>query len=113
MLLQVAANHGWWLVVFGDGHGLVAAFACGHVNVAAHEVQEIRALQEQLRHPGIVVVRAETWQSVQPLVSLRAHGVRHEGAEGLSAEAFGGNRLLLVVEPVAVVVLRTHQHRAG
>jgi len=30
----------------------------------------------------------------------------------LPAEAFGGNRLLRVVEPLAIGVLRTHHHRA-
>ena len=69
-LLEVAADDRRRFVVLGDGHGFEAALAFGHVNVAAHEVHEVRALEQQLRHPGVVVVGAETWQSVQPLVSL-------------------------------------------
>ena len=54
--LEVAANHRRRFVMFGDGHGFVAALACGHKNIAAHEVHEIRALEQELRHPGVVVV---------------------------------------------------------
>ena len=43
----------------------------------------------------------------------RAHGVRHEGAERLAAEAFGGNGLLRVVEPLAIRILRADQNGAG
>src|ERR1035438_8473352 len=42
-----------------------------------------------------------------------AHRVRDEGAESLPAEAFRRNSLLLIVDPIAVVVLGTHQHGAG
>ena len=55
---------------------------------------------------------AETWQSVQLLRFARAHRVRHERGKRLAAEAFGRNRLLRVVEPLAIRVLRTHQNRA-
>ena len=36
--------------------------------------------------------------------------MRHEGAEGLAAKSFGGDGLLLVVEPAAIGILRTNQH---
>src|ERR1035438_3872262 len=40
------------------------------------------------------------------------HGVRDESAEGLPAETLRGNRLLLIIDPIAVVVLGTHEHGA-
>ena len=57
-LLQVAADYGLRLVVLGDGDGLEAVAALAHVGVAAQEVDEVGALQQQLRHPGVVVVVA-------------------------------------------------------
>ena len=36
-----------------------------------------------------------------------AHGVRHKRAEGRAAESFGGNSLLHVINPVAILILRT------
>src|SRR6266700_7214926 len=44
---------------------------------------------------------------------LRSYRMRNEGAEGFSAEAFCGDSLLRVVEPVAVVVLRAYEHGAS
>src|SRR6202041_1889648 len=41
-----------------------------------------------------------------------AHRVWNKGAEGLPAETFRRNCLLLVIDPIAVVVLRTHKHGA-
>ena len=112
-LLKVAANHRRRFVMLGHGHRFVAALSRGHKNIAAHEVHEVRALQQQLRHPGVVVVGARDVAIGAAFGFFGAHGVRHEGAEGLSAETFGGDRLLLVVEPVAIGVLRTDQHGAG
>ena len=57
-LLQVAADYGLRLVVLGDGDGLEAVAALADVGVAAQEIDEVRALQQQLRHPGVVIVFA-------------------------------------------------------
>src|SRR5438876_5534225 len=36
--------------------------------------------------------------------------MRHMRIEGLTGEAFGGNGLLLMIDPFAVLILRTNQH---
>src|SRR5260370_2715590 len=43
---------------------------------------------------------------------LGAHRVRHEGGESLAGEAGRGNRLLRVVKPIAIGVLRADEHGA-
>src|SRR5579863_9986429 len=49
--------------------------------------------------------------AIRATFSLRdAHGMRDEGAEGLPAESLCRDRLLLVIDPITIVVLRTHQH---
>ena len=47
----------------------------------------------------------ETWQSVQPLVSFPRTVCGTKVLKRLTAEAFGGNCLLLVVEPIAIAIL--------
>ncbi len=55
---------------------------------------------------ALLSLAVETWQSVQCLVSVGAHRVRHVRAERVAAEALGGDRLLLRVDRLAVVVVR-------
>src|SRR4029077_16060612 len=96
-----------------NGDSLKAAFAGSNKHIAPHEIHEVRALQQKLRHPGIVVLRPRYMTVRASLGFLPAHGMRHECRKGLSAEALGRNRLLLVVEPVALAVLRANLHGAG
>ena len=56
---------------------------------------------------------SETWQSAQPSRLLRAHGVGHVGRERGSREAARRGGLLLRVDPLAVLVLRGDEDRAG
>ena len=107
--LQVAADDGFRLVVLGRGHGLEALVAVGDVNVAAHVVEQVRALEQQHGHPGVVVALRRDVAIGAVLGFVRAHRVRHVGAERLPAEAFGRNGLLRVVEPVAILILRADQ----
>ena len=50
---------------------------------------------------------------VASLCLLRAHGVREVRAESLTAVTFFGDRLLLRVNPLAILILRGHQYRAS
>ena len=55
----------------------------------------------------------ERWQSVQFfVVPDAAGGVREVRIEGLAAVAFRANGLLLRINPLAIRVLRTDDHRA-
>src|ERR1700735_662812 len=111
--LQIAADDRGRLIVFGDDHSVESLRAIGDINVAAHEVQQVRALQQHLRHPGVVVVAIGNVAIVAGLGLLGAHSVRNKSAERSAAETFGGNGLLHVVEPIAILILRADQDRAG
>ena len=111
--LEVAAVNRFGLIVFGDGDGFESAFAGGDVNVAAHEIHEIGALEQELGHPGVVVVGGGDVAVAALFGFFAAHGVRNESAVGLAGKTFGGDGLLRVVEPFAIGVLRTDQHGAG
>src|SRR5208282_1912280 len=71
------------------------------------------ALEKELGHPGIVVVRRGNVTVAALPGFFRANRVRDESAEGLAGEAFGGNGLLRVIEPLAIGVLRTYEDGAG
>ena len=43
-------------IMLGDRNGFQAALSSRHINIAAHEIHEVGALQQQLRHPRIVVI---------------------------------------------------------
>ena len=85
--LQVAAIDGLGLIVLCDGDSLKSFAARGHIHVTSHEIHEVGALQQELRHPGIVVVRCGNVAIAALLRFLRTHRVRHERAEGLAGEA--------------------------
>jgi len=104
-IFEVAADHCGWLVMLSHGDGLIAPVAAGYENVSPHKVHEVRSLKKELRHPGIVVIGTRDMAVGAALGFLPTHSMRDERAEGLSAEAFRGNGLLLVVEPVAVIIL--------
>ena len=98
--------------MLGHRHRVKALRALGHVDVAAHEVHEIRALHQQLRHPGVVVALARDVTIGARLGFRGAHRVRIVRAEAEAAEAFRRDGLLHVIEPVAIGVLRADHHRA-
>src|SRR4029077_5416129 len=54
--LKIASDDCRRFVVFGDCHSIEPLRAGCDINVAAHEIQQVRALKYNLRHPGIVVV---------------------------------------------------------
>ena len=111
--VQVAAEDRLWLVALGKGHCLHALFAVGHPGKASEEVQEVGALQQKLRHPGVVITGSRD-VAIGAVFRFRgAHGMRHKRAEGHAAETLSGNRLLAVVDPIATGILGTHHHRAG
>ena len=111
-LVQVAPDDRGRLVAFGDGDSLEALSAVSHPDVVAHEVHEVGALQRHVRDPGVVAAVGRDVAVGARLRFLRAHGVRHEGAECLAAESFGGDRLLHVVKPVARLILGADENRA-
>ena len=111
--LQVAALDSGRLRAFRDGYGGEAGFAVGHIDVLAHVVEEVGALDEELRHPGVVITLRGDVAVGALLGFLAAHGVRDVGAEGLAGEAGGRDGLLGLVNPVAVRVLRTDDDGAG
>ncbi len=54
--LQVTADDRGRLIVFGHGDRIETFGAVSHINVAAHEVQKVSSLQQDLRHPRVVVI---------------------------------------------------------
>src|SRR6185312_1911991 len=112
-LLEVAACDNRRLRARSNGNGRKPSTAVGHIDVLAHEVEEVRSLYQQLRHPCIVVAGSGYVAVGASLGFPSAYSVRNIGAERFAAEAGRGNGLLLVINPVAVAVLRTHNDGAG
>src|SRR5216683_2854693 len=110
--MKVAAVDGFGLVMFGNNDGFKSTFAGGDINVAAHEIHEVGALQEKLGHPGVVVVLSGNMAIAALFCFFGAHGVRDKRRESLAGEPGRGNRLLRVIEPITVGVLRADQHGA-
>ena len=54
--LKVASVNRFRFIVLGNGDRFESFVARCHVNIAAHKVHEVRALQQKLRHPGVVIV---------------------------------------------------------
>src|SRR5712675_1168341 len=111
--VEVASVNGFGLIMLGDSNGLEAILSGRDIDIAAHEVHEIRALKQKLSHPRIVVVRCGN-VAVRALLRLcSADGVRNEGAVSLAGKTGRRNGLLRVIEPLPVGVLRADQNRAG
>ena len=53
--MQVAADHGLWLALLGDRDRLHAVVTGGHPDEPSHKVDEVGALEQELRHYGVVV----------------------------------------------------------
>ena len=98
--------------MLGHRHRVKTLRSLGHVHVAAHEVHQIGALHQQLRHPGVVIAFARNVTIGAHLGFGRAHRVRIVRAEAEAAEPLRRDGLLHVINPVAIGVLRAHHHRA-
>ena len=110
--MQVAADHRLRLVALGHRHRLDAARAGRDVDEAAHEVDEVRALQQQLRHHRVVVAGRRDVAVGAGLGFGLPHRVRHVRVERLTREPFGRHGLLLRVDLLTAGVLGADDDRA-
>src|SRR5215471_2212312 len=104
-LMQVASNNGLRLIVLRYGHGLQTVAALPNICVASYEIDKVRPLQKQLRHPRIVIVFS---RNMTISTSLRLPGPNGMGImriECLAVIAFGRTRLLLMIDPFTVRIL--------
>ena len=101
--LEITANHGLRFVPFGDLHGLHMALLT-HPGIEADEVDVIRALQQQLRHDGVIVVVAIDVAVRTGFGFGFAFGVWVMRRKGLRRKTTRGNRRLLDVNAFAVDV---------
>jgi hypothetical protein len=103
-------------IALGHNDCFKAVLASRDERITANEVHEVRALHEQLRHDGVVIVLLRHMTVGALLRFIRTGGhhilrgttanrVRHIRAECNAREAARGNRLLLCVNRLAVVVV--------
>ena len=83
VFVQIAADDGLWFVIFRHLDGLDAAVAADP-GVEADEVDEIGALQQKLRHDGVVVVLLGHMTVGAGFGFRLAHGVGEMRREGLA-----------------------------
>src|SRR5688572_21221746 len=102
-----AADYCLGLAAFGSDNSFQGMVA-GHVYEATHEVDEVSPLQEQLRQPGVVVVLRRNMTVGTGLGFGGANRMRHVSVEGLAGKAFHRSRLLLRIDPLPVLILRTY-----
>ena len=114
IVVHGAADDGLWFVAFGDGDCEESMFAGGHPCIAADEVHVVGALHQQLSHECIVVI-VSGQMAVRAGFSFAfsANCVGNVGAEGNTAETFGGDCLLLCVDGFAIEVVRSDMDSAG
>ena len=111
-LLEVASSNHGRLRARRYWHRLEPILPGPHIDVLAHEVQEVRSLHQQLRHPCVVVTVLRHVAIRAALGLLAPHRMRNIRTECLAAEPWSRNRLLRLVDPIPVRVLRTHHNRA-
>ena len=100
--------------MFGDGDGFESALAGGDVNIAAHEIHEVGALQEELSHPGVVVVGGGDMAVACTAWSLcRARCAERRCCKAWPEKPSEETVCCCVVEPFAIGVLRADQHGAA
>lgn len=110
-LVHRTADDGLRLCAFGDDDRFQTVFAGSNPAVLTDEIEIIRAMHQQLSHDGIVVfVLAEVTVVALFGAVLAAHCVRHVGREGDAAQSVTGDRLLLNVDRLAVVVVAADMH---
>ena len=113
-LMQRAADDGLRLITFGDDDRFESVFSRANPAVAAHEVEVVRPVHEQLRHQRVVVfVVREMAVGTLFRTVFAANRVRDVGRERDAAHAVGGDRLLLDVDRLAVVVVAADMDRTG
>ena len=112
-LLQMTADRCLRLVRLGPDDGVQSVASFADVGVTAEEIHRAGAEAEQLRHPRVVVVVLRK-MAVGAILGRAdaAGGVRKMRIERLAAVAFGGNGLLLRINPFAIRVLRADHDRA-
>src|SRR5271170_1153811 len=111
-LLEVAAGDYRRLCACCDRDSGKAVLAVRDIDVLAHEVQEIRSLYEQLRHPGIIVACCGDVTVRAALCLTSANSMWNVGTESLPAETGRRHSLLCLVDPVAIRILRTDYYGA-
>ena len=112
--VQMTADRRLRFVRFGPDHGVKSFAAFADVSVAPKEIHRAGAESEQLRHPRIVVVCLREMAVGAVLRCADAAGrVREMRIERLAAVTFGGNCLLLRINPFAIRILRADHDRAG
>ena len=99
--LEIAANHGLRLIPLGDRRGL-DMFTQTNPGVMTHKIDEVRSLQEQLRHDRVVIVLRRNVAIATSLGLFFALGVRVMRRERLRGMAAGRDRGLLDIELLAV-----------
>ena len=106
-----AADDRLRFVTLGDDDRFETVLARSDPAVAAHEVQIVRAVHQQLSHDGVVVFGVAEMAVVALLRAVfAANGVRDVGRERDAAQAVAGDRLLLDVDRLAVVVVAADMH---
>src|SRR5262249_53692296 len=110
--VEIATVNSFGFVVLGDGDCFEPFLAGRDVNVAAHEVHEVSALQKKLSHPGVIVVLLRDVAVATLFGFFCADRVGNEGRISLTGKSRSGDSLLSVVEPFAVGVLRADENRA-
>ena len=103
--VQVTADHGLWLVPLGD-FGCQYSVLETRPGVEPDEVHEIRAQQQQLRHPGVVTAVFRQVAATAGLGFGFARRVRKVRVQCLRAIAAGSDRRLLDVDAFAVRIRR-------
>src|SRR5205085_4814942 len=112
MPMQIAADDGLWLVPFRHLDRFDIALLA-EPGVETYEIDEARALQKQLRHDGVVVVRGRDMTVGAGLRLARALGVRIVRRERLAGETARRDRRLLDVDTFGVRVRRGEHGRRG
>src|SRR3989442_14258276 len=92
--LQVAADDCRGLIMLGDGDGLKTVPTLREEDIAPQKVQEVGALEDDLCHPGIIIVCLGDVAIPACLGFLLAHSVWAERAESSAAMACVRTRLL-------------------
>ena len=112
-LLQMTANHRLRLSCLRPNHCVETGAPTADVGITSEKIHCARTKPEELRHPGIVIVRFRQVTIGAVLGGSDAtRRVRKMGIERLPAVAFSTDCLLLRVNPFAVCILRANHHCA-
>src|SRR5689334_11445651 len=106
-LLKRAANYSLRFRMLSGSDYFESIVGCD-VNISSHEIHEVCALQEQLSQPGIVVVSLRNVTVAAGLCFSCSDCMGNMCIERLSSKSFRRRCLLLRVNPLAVLILRTN-----